>query len=138
MTHSTHHLIVVAYDIAIGNAIAGLIGIASKDNETFTHGIPLREIGGTVEVAKAATPYMTDRGAAYVTELESDGPYPMLTNLGATPEFIAAAKNSLHMLLTTSDAIPSAKDFYTTLSLEVIPSRFAEELRLRLLEVGSP
>lgn len=84
---------VLTTNLQLGNAMAGLIGADVGDNETFTKGVQLREIGGpNIAAAWGAAVPITARALALIEEFNSAGPYPLLNARGASDDLIAQAK----------------------------------------------
>lgn len=93
------YLNVIALDKPIGNMLAGLIDPDVGGSQTFDKGIALREIGSqsTTPTAWAASSPLRQAGLEYCGEFASDGPYPLLNELGLTNEQIAVAKPAMLM-----------------------------------------
>lgn len=100
----------IALNLAVGDALAGAIGITPEDATTFSvHGTRLYAPGTTftntgplgspvasaAPVAWFAAPLLTEREYELVQEFLSDGPYPGLNACGVSDAVIAAAKPAM-------------------------------------------
>jgi hypothetical protein len=95
----------IAKSVAVGDALAGAIGITPEDASTFSRcGTALFLEGTTLNTngrfgthlgtpdARFASPLLTAREYALVQEFISDGPYPGLNAVGVSTAMITAAK----------------------------------------------
>ena len=83
---------VIALDVAVGNVLAGAIGVAPDDDKTFTLGTKLKHTASGSTTAVFASVPLKQSSLDYCTEFTSAGPYPLLNASGLTNEQITAAK----------------------------------------------
>lgn len=85
-------------------------------------------VGDNVHTASGASGPLTERGLALIAEFNTDGPWTNIIAIGATPELIAAAKDSVHVEAgLRADLIDTTLSYWSSLGYEpMVVSLFGE------------